>query len=159
MGEDLQGRMLLSHNFDLEPGGIPVLSSAQFASVFIDGLASQPGIRCRYLEDSPHWLVEVLFAADTHPPARVGELCAQALADRRQQQLPEGVAPPDILALGGLKTTPARSASPYSLQPGNWGVDVVETASAETFLLAIGWEATVARLPAEEVFQVVLPGK
>ena len=64
---------------------------------------------------------------------------------------------PTILVLGGIKTTPAASPSPDGLQPGNWGVDVVETLSGDTFLRSIGWDAAIAQKPADSVFKVVPP--
>ncbi|MCY7283047.1 MAG: DUF2656 domain-containing protein [Cyanobacteria bacterium CAN_BIN43] len=56
-----------------------------------------------------------------------------------------------------IKTTPATSDSLDALQPGNWGVDVVETTSAAKFLEAIAWETTVAQKPGESIFKVVKP--
>ena len=50
--------------------------------------------------------------------------------------------------------TPPTSSAPDALQPGEWGVDVVETADGNTFLQAIAWEATIASKSADSVFKV-----
>jgi hypothetical protein len=146
-----QGRMLLSHNFDISPNVVPALSREAFSAIFREGLKAP--IQCR-LVDNPHWVVEVLFPNSEFSPPQVGQLCAEALAAKRQAEI-QGSA--DILILGGIKTTPATSDSPDALQPGNWGVDVVETVSAARFLEAIAWEATIAQKPAESIFKVAMP--
>jgi hypothetical protein len=145
-----QGRMLLSHNFDVSPDLFAALSREEFTAVFAEGLSAQKTLHCRMVE-SPHWIVEVLFATDEFSPEHVGELCAQALAKKRRMQQDTV---PEILVLGGLKTTPPTSDSPDALQPGNWGVDVVETQSARAFLQGIGWENTIAQRPPDSVFKV-----
>ncbi|MEP6486421.1 DUF2656 domain-containing protein [Microcoleus vaginatus GB2-A3] len=61
---------------------------------------------------------------------------------------------PDILILAGLKKTPLLSSAPDALQTGECGVDVVETQSAESFLMAIGWENKTAGKSIEDVFKV-----
>ena len=58
--------------------------------------------------------------------------------------------------MGGIKTTPATSTSPDSLQPGEWGVDVVETAVGEEFLAAMGWEKAIASKSVDSIFKVEL---
>lgn len=138
--------MLLSHNFNISPEVVPVLSRAEFTTIFAENLGDQ--IQCQML-DNPHWIVEVLFPIDLFSPQQVGELCAQALASHRQ---PSGTL--EILILGGLKTTPPTSDSPAALQPDNWGVDVVETSSSEEFLRSIDWEKMIADKPAENIFRV-----
>lgn len=146
-----QGRMLLSHNFDVSSDVVPALCREAFCAVFQEGL-SDP-IQCR-LVNNPHWVVEVLFPSNELSPLQVGQLCAGVLVAKRRSEL-RGTA--EVLVLGGIKTTPATSDSPDALQSGNWGVDVVETASAAKFLEAIAWEATTAQKPAESVFKVVMP--
>jgi Protein of unknown function (DUF2656) len=148
-----QGRMLLSHNFDVSPDLFTVLSREEFTAVFAEGLSAQKTLQCRMVEN-PHWIVEVLFATDEFSPEHLGKLCAQALAKKRRIQQDTV---PEILALGGLKTTPPTSDSPDALQPGNWGVDVVETQSAKAFLQSIGWENTIAQRPPDSVFKVEVP--
>jgi Protein of unknown function (DUF2656) len=146
--------MLLSHNFDLSPDILPALSRAEFTAVF-EGLSTD--LQCRPV-DHPHWIAEILFPADKFLPTQVGELCAHALAAKRRDSRQDGHDRqlPAILVLGGLKTTPATSSSPEALQPNQWGVDVVETLSAQAFLQAIGWEATIAQKPSDSIFKVEL---
>ncbi|BAZ17259.1 hypothetical protein NIES4071_91370 [Calothrix sp. NIES-4071] len=144
------GRMLLSHNFDISDSVIPPLSREQFAQVFIDGLGANA--QCR-LVNNPHWIVEVIFDTDSYSPIQMGELCAQALVNLRISQKKDAKLP-NTLILGGIKTTPATSSSPDSLQPGEWGVDVVETSDAERFLQGIGWEAAIATKSPDSIFKV-----
>lgn len=145
--------MLLSHNFNLPDDPVPALDRAAFAAVFEQGLAAEPGLRCQRLEH-PHWVVEVCFSAEQYHPQQVGERCGQVLFAARQQQVPPEHMP-QILVLGGLKTSPATSTSPTALQPGEWGVDVVETPVAETFLQGLNWDVMVAQRPADSTFQSV----
>ena len=152
MNDTKQGRMLLSHNFDVSPDLFAVLSREEFTAVFVESLSAQKSLPCRMVEN-PHWIVEVLFATDEFSPEQVGALCAQALAKKRRMQRDTI---PEILVLGGLKTTPPTSSAPDALQPGNWGVDVVETQSAEVFLQSIGWDSTIAQRPTDSVFKVEL---
>lgn len=141
-------RMLLSHNFNVDPNVVPALSREEFCAVFQQHLPES--CTCRLLEH-PHWIVEVLFASDSLTPAQVGEHCAQALRTQRQGAGVSGL--PTVLALGGLKTTPATSASPDALQTGEWGVDVVETENSEMFLQGIGWAVISGQKPADQVFK------
>jgi len=145
--------MLLSHNFDLPESIFPQLSREEFSQVIADGLSSYPQIHCRPLTH-PHWQVEVLFAEDEFLPAQVGELCAQALLEKRKSQTTKAASLPDILILAGLKQTPPLSSDPDALQPGQWGVDVVETDSGESFLIAMEWETKTADKTNAEVFKV-----
>ena len=150
--------MLLSHNFDVSGDIVPALSREEFAGVFQSGLSAHKHLQCR-LVNHPHWTVEILFSSNEFSPQQVGELCLHALADkRRSPTVGRTDTIPEILVLGGIKTTPPTSDSPDALQPGNWGVDVVETRSAEAFLQAIAWDATIAEKPAESVFKVELRG-
>jgi Protein of unknown function (DUF2656) len=139
------GRILLSHNFNISTDVVPALSRAEFTAVFA-GLGEQ--IQCHML-DNPHWIVELLFPADVYSPQQVGLLCAQTLASQRKP-----AAKLEILILGGLKTTPPTSDSPAALQPGNWGVDVVETQDGAEFLRAIDWDKMIADKPPENIFRI-----
>ncbi len=152
MTESGTGRMLLSHNFDIPEGVFPQLSREDLTLVFVEGLSQYPEIKCRQL-NHPHWMVEVLFSTDFSPP-QVGEFCAQALVDKRMSQGKVDDAFPDILILAGLKKTPPLSSDAEALQPGEWGVDVVETPSAESFLMAMGWEEKTSGKSIEDVFKV-----
>ena len=99
-------------------------------------------------------MVEVLFSTDAFSPPQVGEFCAQSLVDKRMSQGKTDDSFPDILILAGLKKTPPLSSDAEALQPGEWGVDVVETQSAESFLMAMGWEEKTAGKGIEDVFKV-----
>jgi Protein of unknown function (DUF2656) len=145
-----QGRMLLSHNFDISDSVIPPLSRSEFAQVFIDKLGA--AVQCR-LVNNPHWIFEVLFDTNITSSAQIGELCAQLLVSLRRSQIKDGKLP-HTLILGGIKTTTAISSSPDSLQPGEWGVDVVETSDAQRFLQGIGWDAAIAAKSPDSVFKV-----
>lgn len=145
--------MLLSHNFDISEDILPGLSREEFAQVFIDGL--QDVAKCR-LVNNPHWIVEVLFDADKYSSIQMGEYYANTLAKVRSSQIKNGEKQPHILILGGIKTTPAMSSSPDSLQTGEWGVDVVETADADSFLTALNWENMIADKPSDNIFKVEL---
>jgi hypothetical protein len=149
------GRMLLSHNFDVNRDRIPALSREEFAQVFQSALSADKHLQCRLI-NHPHWTVEILFSTNEFSPQQVGEFCAQALAEKRRSQQLNANTMPEILVLGGIKTTPPTSDSPDALQPGNWGVDVVETSSGEAFLQAIAWDATIAQKPVDSVFKVEL---
>lgn len=153
MADFPKGRMLLSHNFNVTEDIVPALSREEFAQVFITGLENTA--QCR-LVNNPHWIVEVLFDINKKSPTQMGESYAQALLNRRRSQMKEDKLLPHILILGGVKTTPAMSSSPDSLQPGEWGVDVVETSDAQAFLQSIGWDAAIASKPPESVFKVEL---
>jgi Protein of unknown function (DUF2656) len=155
LSNEIQGRMLLSHNFDVSPDVVPALSQEQFADVFQSGLSVQAHLQCRRV-NHPHWTVEILFPTHEYSPLQVGEWCAQALLAKRQMQQLSPDVIPEILVLGGVKTTPATSDSPDALQPGEWGVDVVETRSGEAFLRSIAWDATIAQKSADSIFKVEL---
>ena len=157
MNQSATGRMLLSHNFDLSEAILPKLSREEFAIVFNNGFQERADIRCRLLAN-PHWIVEILFPANALSPSDLGELCAQILVQKRLRQKAEDITMPDILILGGIKTTPATSNSPDSLQTGEWGVDVVETASAKQFLQSINWEATTSQRDPHSIFKIELKG-
>lgn len=149
--ERMWGRMLLSHNFNLSSDHAPVLSREEFAQVFMDGLGNDERFKIRLL-DHPHWIVEVLFGSDAITPQQSGALCANVLAKRRSPLQSSF----EILVLGGMKTTPATSDDPDALQPGNWGVDVVETPSGETFLQSLNWDAMVGQKPEDQTFVVTV---
>ena len=147
-------RMFLSHNFTLPNTILPALSRPEFVQVFADGLATQPSLHCRPL-DNAHWIVAVSFDEKDLAPHAVGQLCVEALALARGPQLEGERGPrPKILALGGTKTTPATSDSADTLQLGDWGVDVVETLEPESFLAGIQWDRLSAGKSPETVFKI-----
>jgi hypothetical protein len=145
------GRMLLSHNFDIADGSITALSREEFTEIFSTGLSSDARIRCRSIAH-PHWIMEILFPSVLTPHA-IGAECARVLAQHRLQA--NGMRS-DVLVLGGIKTTPPTSPDPDALQPGEWGVDVVETGNGDRFLTEIKWDATVAQKPIDSIFKVAL---
>ena len=145
-------RMLLSHNFDITDAAIPALSRAAFTDVFVQALEDCG--TCR-LVDNAHWIVEVRFDEQQFTPVQMGDRYVQALASARRSTLTADTQFPEILALGGLKSTPPMSASPDSLQMNEWGVDVVETANADAFLAGLGWDGTVSTRAPGTIFKSV----
>ncbi|TAG74477.1 MAG: DUF2656 domain-containing protein, partial [Oscillatoriales cyanobacterium] len=96
----------------------------------------------------------VLFSTNDFAPPQVGEFCAESLVNKRMSQGKVDDSFPDVLILAGLKKTPPLSSDVEALQTGEWGVDVVETASAESFLMAMGWEEKTSGKSIEDVFKV-----
>jgi hypothetical protein len=143
-------RYLLSHNHNIPATVAPALTPAEFSAVFETYLAAHLGDAIVQLLEHPHWRCAV---ATTATPEIVGQALGAALKQARSANN----APIDypILALGGLKTTPATAPAPNGLQPGEWGVDVVETLDAEAFLADLGWDTLVAGRSADELFQVM----
>lgn len=146
------GRMLLSHNFNLNNNELPALNREEFAQVFIEGLKEKENIQCRYIKN-PHWVVEIIFPTTEFEPQEIGQICGNILIEKRNQQLDSELAT-DTLILGGKKTTPATSASPTALQTGEWGVDVVETPNAAAFLAGINWTGMTADKPDDGIFKI-----
>jgi Protein of unknown function (DUF2656) len=134
-------RMLLSHNFNIGDDRLPALSRSEFCAIFQQALS--PDFGCQPVE-SPHWILEMRVPGT---PIEAGRAVAKALAAARSANV-------EILVLGGIKTTPATSNLPGALQPGEWGVDVVETADGDAFLESIGWAATVASRAIDSYFAV-----
>ena len=145
-------RCLLSHNYKITEILAPSLSTQAFSQVFELGFVDL-GYQVRPLSH-PHWLCEVITEL---PPLSLGERLVQALVDFRSQQL-KSAPSYKILALGGLKNTPATSSHPDTLQPGEWGVDIVETEDEKAFLKLVNWDAMVAHRPTEEIFNVCYSG-
>lgn len=146
-------RMLLSHNCALPEDLVSTLSRDAFAAVFIEGLKGSADIQCQLI-DNPHWIVEILFDSQQHSPTTVAELCAQSLSNSRLKEQPQNPDPFTVMLLGGLKTSPAMGNAPTSLQPGEWGVDVVETFLPDQFLVALNWDAVIADKSPENIFKV-----
>lgn len=147
--------MLLSHNYNLSNNELPALTREEFAQVFIDGLQEKSSIECRLIEN-PHWVVEIIFPLEEIEPQDVGQMCGEILTSSRKSQQANSQLATDTLILGGKKTTPATSASPISLQPGEWGVDVVETAQADIFLTTINWDVMIVDKPKDGIFKIEL---
>lgn len=146
-------RMLLSHNCTLPEGQVSSLGRDAFAQVFIDGLKAHADLQCSPVEN-PHWMVEVLFDSQQQSPTDVAALCAQSLGARRLSEPDRTIDSYTVMLLGGVKTTPAMGASPTSLQPGEWGVDVVETVAPDQFLAGLNWDTVTASKPSEQIFKV-----
>ncbi|MGD1921397.1 MAG: DUF2656 family protein [Pleurocapsa sp.] len=156
MSDRLAGRMLLSHNFNLNNNELPALNREEFAQVFIDGLKENNDISCSYIKN-PHWVVEIIFPLDKYEAKEIGQMCGDILIGKRKSDRPNEKLPSDTLILGGKKTTPATSTSPTSLQPGEWGVDVVETVEGNVFLESINWDKLTADNPRNGIFKIELP--
>jgi hypothetical protein len=153
MQDQSTGRMLLSHNFNLSNQELPTFEKSEFAKIFIEGLEEQENIKCSLI-DNPHWVVEIVFPTDEFEPQEIGQMCGQILISKRKSQQPDSPVAIDTLILGGKKATPVTSASPTSLQTGEWGVDVVETTQADEFLAAINWHNLTAGKSGDQIFKI-----
>lgn len=80
-----QGRMLLSHNFDLYNNELPKLTKEQFAQIFIEGFKAKDKITCSLI-DNPHWLVEIIYPSEEMSAQQLCEQCSQILLQARQSQ-------------------------------------------------------------------------
>ncbi|MEM6451885.1 MAG: DUF2656 family protein [Cyanobacteria bacterium P01_D01_bin.105] len=149
MTDKFDGRMLLSHNFTLTHDEVHPLSREEFAQVFVQGLGNHSGVQATLISH-PHWVVDVSYETGRYTSAQVGQMCAEALATYRKQHNNEGFT---VMALGGEKTTPATGAPP-SLQTGEWGTDVVETADPGEFLAEINWDKLAGAKPSEQIFRI-----
>jgi len=133
----LPTELLLSHNHGVPESLAPGLNASAFATAFLP-----LGTRGWTVEplDHHHWRVRLV--AD-EAPSVMGQAALHCL---RVLRLSQGIrADYGLLALGGRKDRRAVAGSP--LQLGSWGVDVVETPSAEAFLATIGWSGLVATRP------------
>lgn len=151
-------RMLLSYNFNLAQGELPILQREEFAQVFIDGFQAEDRINCKLI-DNYHWIVEIQFSPAQLTPEEVAKLCGNILWQTRQKQKKDEYVMPDLLLLGGRKTTPSSSISVNSLHLGEWGVDVVETPSADVFLASIQWDQTIEAKPRDSFLKVEFLGQ
>ena len=142
-------RLLLSHNYNIAETVAPLLSGDEFCNLLVVHLPSDWVIKS---VSHPHWRCEVHAEGS---PAIIGEALINAVVAYRTEQLQQALSY-SVLALGGLKNTPAPSSAPNALQKGDWGVDVIETPDAETFLQTLGWETLIAGRPEQEIFKVVL---
>lgn len=151
-------RMLLSHNFNLSDNELSALTRQEFSQVFIDGFQEQEEIICNHIEN-PHWITEIIFPKNMHEPKAIGQACGEILTNKRKNEIANTLLTTDTLVLGGKKTTPVANNLPTTLQPGEWGVDVVETASAKTFLASINWEILTADKPSDGIFEIEFSGE
>ncbi len=147
-------RYLLSHNHDISDEVAPALSREVFVAMFQEAIAS----KSQYSEiqvsrvEHPHWQCEL---KTTLPPEQMGTFLAEAVKTYRERTL-ENPLNYKVLILGGLKTTPATSASPAALQLNEWGVDIAETMDDEAFLSKINWAGLTGHRPTEEIIQVIV---
>ncbi|MBE9028509.1 DUF2656 family protein [filamentous cyanobacterium LEGE 11480] len=143
-------RFLLSHNYSIPETAAPALSITEFCTIFQTHLSTAMNHACQVQAlEHPHWRCEIITEADANI---VGAALVKSLATSREAQLGKAINY-KVLALGGLKTTPATSTNPSALQTGEWGVDVVETPDADSFLQTLGWDKLTAGRSAEELFQ------
>ena len=143
-------RLLLSHNHNIPDTLAPALSNDQFCEAFAATLTPADGWTVTSIPH-PHWQCAV---TTDKPTSEVGPALVKALIAYRQTQL-QADPTYKVLALGGLKTSPPTSDSPHALQPGEWGVDIVETIDAEAFLAEINWDTLSAARPADGIFKVI----
>ena len=148
-----QSRILLAHNYSITPDILPALTRDEFYQVFSQGLEEYKDIKCELLAH-PHWMVSIRFSSAQFSVKEVSEKCLEALIKFRNSQLAENQSLPDILFLAGKKSTPPVNDNPEGLQTGEWGTDVVETKSAETFLESINWHALTANKSPEEILKL-----
>lgn len=149
MTDNSQARMLLSHNFALLEGEVHPLNREEFADVFVKGLQAADGIEGALI-DNPHWVVAVTYDSAKYAPNEVGQKCADVLATYRKEHNKKDFT---VMALGGVKNTPATSPLP-ALQAGEWGVDMVEAANPQEFLDEINWDKLSSAKPAEDIFRI-----
>ncbi|NER30236.1 MAG: DUF2656 domain-containing protein [Symploca sp. SIO1C4] len=134
-------RMLFSYNHDKSG---EAWSHEQFQQLIAAALADSQ-VTVSAMEHA-HWLVEV--SGDELEPAQIGQLIAAHIAQQRFGSTP----PVEVLALGGQKTAPSTFSA---LGVGDWGVDVVESHNAQSFLDGIAWSATVQSKDNNVIFKVM----
>lgn len=152
MSDQPTARMLLSHNFNLNNNELPALNRDEFAQIFIDGLQEQANITCKQI-NNPHWVVEIIFPAQRFEAREIGQMCGEILISKRKSDADSKLTS-DTLILGGKKATPVANMSPTALQPGEWGVDVVETLEGDIFLASINWEILTAGKSSDSIFKI-----
>jgi len=135
---------IVSHNLQVASEAVPPVSASDLADAFTKH--SDLFTVSQALSHS-HWLVrlESLLSAS--------DMAAELVkAWKRYRQSENHNSDHYWLALGGRKDTPAMPGSP--LQPGSWGVDVVECHEPEKFLQEINWPALKSARAAEAVFEI-----
>lgn len=143
-------KFLLSHNYSLPEAIAPAIASADFCNVFAAYEQAPQPWTVRLLTH-PHWRCAVVTELS---PEQTGQLLLNALVSYRQQHLEQPITY-TVMALGGIKRTPVTSNHPDTLQIGEWGVDIVETLDADSYLQTIGWATVSAERPPEDIFKVV----
>ncbi|BAQ65922.1 DUF2656 family protein [Geminocystis sp. NIES-3709] len=141
-------RFLLSHNYSITEDIAPPLSREKFCQGFKNNLPNNWEVN---QIDHPHWICEI---KTKETPEIVSNMLVKVLVNFREIELGEKL-PYRVLALGGIKNTPANTSSPNSLDFGDWGVDVVETLSPEEFLKSINWDTLISGRSEHEIFKVL----
>jgi Protein of unknown function (DUF2656) len=141
-------RFFLSHNYSISENIAPSIPDEKFWEIFKVKLVSDWQV---IPLSHPHWLCQIITSASV---SKVAEDLVKALVDYRQNQLQKKL-PYRVLALGGVKNTPANSPDVNSLQRGDWGVDIVEVENAQSFLQSINWDNLIAGRLAEDIFRVI----
>ena len=135
---------IVSHNLQVASEAVPPLSASDLAEAFIKN--SDVFTVSQALSHS-HWLVRLESILS---PSEMAEEVVKAW--KRYRQSGNQNFDHYWLALGGRKDTPTMPGSP--LQPGNWGVAVVECHEPEKFLQDINWPALKSARPVDAVFEI-----
>lgn len=142
-------RFFLSHNYSISENIAPSIPDDKFWEIFKRKLASDWQV---IPLSHPHWRCQIV--TNSTSVSTVADSLVEALVDYRQNQLQKKL-PYRVLALGGVKNTPANSPDANSLQQGDWGVDIVEVEDAQNFLQSINWDNLVAGRLTEDIFRVI----
>ena len=135
---------IVSHNLQVTSKAVPPLSASDLADAFIKN--SDVFTVSQALSHS-HWLVRLESSLNA------SDMAEEVVKSwKRYRESEDQDSDHYWLALGGRKDTPAMPGSP--LQPGNWGVDVVECHEPEKFLQEINWPALKSARPADAVFEI-----
>jgi len=135
---------VVSHNLQVRSEALPSLRPDLLAEPLH---ANSQHISAAEPLEHPHWLVRIESGLEAS--ALAVELTHAWRAMRKT--MGHG-ADHELLALGGRKDSPGMPGSP--LQPGSWGVDVVETQDGDAFLKAINWDGLKQGRPEDGVFEV-----
>lgn len=135
---------VVSHNLQVNSDRVPALSAVALAEA-IKGEST--AFTLSEPLSHPHWLIRLESALEA-------DVMAQELvkAWKGLRQTAGHESDHHCLALGGRKDTPGSPESP--LQQGSWGVDLVECAQPDQFLLSINWEGLKAGRPSDAIFEV-----
>ena len=135
---------VVSHNLQITSDQVPALS----AQALVEALKSQSNafVNAEAL-NHPHWLIRLESSLS---PEDMAEELVQAWKKFRISS--SHSTQHHWLALGGRKDSPGSPGSP--LQEGSWGVDVVECADPQQFLIGINWEGLKGGRPSDAIFEI-----
>lgn len=135
---------VVSHNLQIASDRVPALSAQEL----VEALQSQSNaFHSAEALNHPHWLIRL------ESPLSFDEMAQELVKAWKQFRIYSSHdSEHHWLALGGRKDSPGSPTSP--LQEGSWGVDVVECADPEQFLLSINWEALKSGRPSDAVFEI-----